>query len=240
MDHLLDNPAWSALTTTQSTFSVGNDLARRYRKGVLPFAALGPQGKSQELDALIKTGEQFYLIGEFSQLPANWTLELELPCAQLLGPEYIGNLPSVKEEIVYLGEQDKMEMFELINRVQPGYYLPDTRQLGHYFGIRVDGRLVAMAGERMRMTGLSEISAVCTLPEYTGKGYAQQLMTRLIQKIEQAAITPFLHVSKANTRALRLYEHLGFRHRRDISFYRVKKVSGQGKSPTPPSSSGSQ
>jgi ribosomal protein S18 acetylase RimI-like enzyme len=225
MDHLLDNPAWSALTTTQAPFSVGDDRVRRYRKGVLPFAALGPDGKAAELDALIETGEAFYLIGVLPQLPANWVLELELPCAQLLAPQYIGDLPVIEEEIVYLGEQDKIEMFELINSVQPGYYLPDTRRLGYYFGIRVDGKLVAMAGERMRPNGLSEISAVCTLPQYTGRGYAQQLMTRLIQEIESAAITPFLHVSKANTRALRLYEHLGFRHRRDISFYRIKKIS---------------
>lgn len=223
MNHLLDNPAWSALTTLQAPFAEGGDNAKRYRKGVLPFAALKPGAPAAHLDPLMDTGESFYLIGELPKLPANWVLELELPCAQLLGPEHIGDL--VTEEIVYLREQDKLEMFELINRVQPGYYLPDTRQLGTYFGIRVDGKLVAMAGERMRMTGLSEISAVCTLPEFTGRGYAQQLMTRVIREIHNAAISPFLHVSKANSRALRLYEHLGFRYRRDISFYRVKKIS---------------
>jgi predicted GNAT family acetyltransferase len=75
----------------------------------------------------------------------------------------------------------------------------------------------------MRMTGFSELSAVCTLPEYTGRGYAQQLMAQLCRRQMAAGITPFLHVAKANQRALRLYAHLGFLHRRDISFWRVKK-----------------
>jgi ribosomal protein S18 acetylase RimI-like enzyme len=225
MNSLLDNPAWSALTTVQAAFAVGGEDAKRYRKGVLPFAALEPGAPAAHLDPLMDAGESFYLIGELPKLPANWTLELELPCAQLLAPEEIGDVPAMTEEIVYLGEQDKIEMFELINRVQPGYYLPDTRQLGCYFGIRVGGRLVAMAGERMRMTGLSEISAVCTLPEFTGRGYAQQLMTRVIQEIKNAGIAPYLHVSRANARALRLYELLGFRYRRDISFWRIKKIS---------------
>src|SRR5258708_40224797 len=115
MQVLLDNPAWSALTTAQSAFAVGNDGAKRYRKGVLPFAALGPEGRAADLDALIDAGEQFYLIGELPELPANWMLESELPCAQLIGPEDIGEMPPVNDEIVYLDEGDKMEMLEFIS-----------------------------------------------------------------------------------------------------------------------------
>jgi ribosomal protein S18 acetylase RimI-like enzyme len=224
MIDLLDNPAWSALTTAQSAFAIRLGAVARYRPGILPFAALGPGGAAAELDALMDTGEQFYLIGDLPHLPPNWVLESELPCAQLIGPESTGDLPLVEEEIVYLGEEDKMEMYDLINRVQPGYYLPDTRRLGYYVGIRVDGRLVAMAGERMRVTSYTELSAVCTLPEYTGLGYAQQLMGQLMRQQTAAGIVPFLHVSLANQRALRLYHHLGFRHRRDISFYRLRKL----------------
>ena len=260
MNELLDNPAWSALTTAQADFAEGGARAKRYRRGVLPFAALGVEdsaaelgvessaasgvegsaasgvegsadlgveGSAAELDRLIDDGETFYLIGGLPKLTANWVLELELPCAQMIGPEYTGDLPEVKEEIVHLGENDKMEMFGLINAVQPGYYLPDTRLLGSYFGIRVEGRLVAMAGERMRLNGFSELSAIATLPGHTGKGYAQQLILHLIGRQRAAGVMPFLHVSLANQRALRLYEHLGFRHRRDISFFRVKKIAMQ-------------
>lgn len=260
---VLDNPAWSALTTAQSSFAQGTTGAKRYRPGVLPFVGFMPGRPGVELDPFIAMGESFYIIGGLPVLPENWTVELELPCAQLIAPEDPCGLPAAREEMLLLGEADKEEMFQLINAVQPGYYLPDTRQIGEYFGIRdgtgekyhpepnhqrlafgrsaggapggirdgtgspggirQEGRLVAMAGERMRMTGFSELSAVCTLPGYTGLGYAQRLISLLCRQQVAAGITPFLHVAKANQRALGLYEHLGFRHRRDISFWRVKK-----------------
>ena len=235
METLLDNPAWSALTTEQANFSQGTTGAKRYRRDILPFSALAPGSAAADLDPLIAPDESFFLIGDLPVLPAHWTLELQLPCAQLIAPEngFAGGLGSARsvlpalsagqEEIYLLGEEDKREMFQLITRVQPGYYHPDSRQLGEYYGIRREGRLVAMAGERMRLTGFSELSAVATLPEYTGRGYAQQLMAQLCRRQRAAGIMPFLHVSKANSRALRLYEHLGFRHRRDITFWRVKK-----------------
>lgn len=251
--HLLDNPAWSALTTIQANFAQGTAGAKRYRSGILSLVGFAADGAATDLDPFIAAGESFYILGALPILPEHWTPELELPCAQWVAPEDPDVLPAVQEEIVLLGEPDKEEMFQLINRVQPGYYYPDTRQLGDYFGVRVEsdkyppdaengnlsafgpsatgahggirreGRLVAMAGERMRMTGFSELSAVCTLPEYTGRGYAQQLISLLCRRQMAAGITPFLHVAKANQRALRLYEHMGFRHRRDVSFWRVKK-----------------
>lgn len=224
--HLLDNPAWSALTTAQANFALGTDRAKRYKPEVLPFVGLAPEAGIPQLDPFIDPGESFYIIGRLPQLPAHWSLELELPCAQLMAPEDVGALPSVNEEVVMLREDDKEEMYRLINAVQPGYYHPDTRRLGTYFGIRKEGKLVAMAGERMRMTGFSEVSAVATLPGYTGRGYAQQLMTQICQRLAATGFKPYLHVAKANTRALRLYAHLGFEHRRDISFWRVKKTAG--------------
>ena len=223
MQDLLDNPAWAALTTVQSDFAQGTALAKRYRPGILPFAALAPEGTAADADPLMAAGESFYLIGRLPTLPAHWILESELPCAQMFAPANTGALPPMHETIVPLEEADKAEMFGLINRVQPGYYLPDTRQLGEYLGIRHEGRLVAMAGERMRLTGFSELSAICTLPEYTGLGYAQRLTTELIRRQTAAGVVSFLHVARSNQRALRLYEHLGFRHRRDISFFRVRK-----------------
>jgi len=226
MNHILDNPAWSALCSVQMAFAVGNEGARRYRKGVLPFAALGPGARAADLDPLMDAGEFFYLIGELPELPANWTLELELPCAQLLAPEDIRRLPAVTETLVALGEEHRDEMYTLVMAVQPGYYLRDTPSLGNYFGVLDGGRLAAIAGERIRMAGFSEISAVCTLPQYRGRGFAQQLMTRVCEAEVAQGVQPFLHVSKANTRALSLYEHLGFRHRRDISFWRIKKIGG--------------
>jgi GNAT superfamily N-acetyltransferase len=225
--HPLDNPAWSALTTEQSAFAVGSDRAKRYSPGILPFAAVQQADAvaTAELDHYMAAGESFYLIGELPPLPAGWKVEHELPCAQLLAPVNLNCMPQPAERIVPLTATDKDDMFQLINSLQPGYYHPDTRQTGDYFGIRKDGRLVAMAGERMRMTGFNELSAICTHPDFTGHGYAQQLIAWLCRREVAAGIAPFLHVSLANQRALRLYLHLGFRHRRDITFRRMRKIA---------------
>jgi ribosomal protein S18 acetylase RimI-like enzyme len=225
MDIALDNPAWSALTTTHAVFALGAATAKRYKPGILPFVAFAQadSGAAAELDPLIAPGEAFYIIGETPPLPAHWQLELELPCAQLLAPKDFHGMPQPQETIIHLGEADKDEMFRLITSIQPGYYHPDTRQLGEYYGIRRDGKLIAMAGERMRLTGFSELSAVCTHPDYTGHGYAQQLIAWLCRRQAAEGITPFLHVALSNERALRLYIHLGFRHRREIIFSRVRK-----------------
>lgn len=225
METALDNPAWSALTTTQAAFAKGTVNAKRYKPGVLPFVGFAKPDPAAvaELDPLIEPGETFYIIGEMPPLPAHWNLELELPCAQLLAPADLHGMPQPQETIVPLGPTDKDEMYRLISSIQPGYYHPDTRQLGDYYGIRRDGRLIAMAGERIRLTGFSELSAICTHPDFTGHGYAQQLIAWLCRRQARAGINPFLHVALSNERALRLYIHLGFRHRREIAFRRVRK-----------------
>ena len=222
--HPLDNPAWSALTTEQATFAQGPEDAKRYRPNLLPFVGLAPGAAAENLDPYIAAGESFYVIGDLPNLPAGWDQTLELPCAQLLAPANLHCMPQPTEPIVLLGEPDKEEMFRLINTLQPGYYHPDTRQIGDYCGIRREGRLVAMAGERMRMTGFTELSAICTHPDFNGRGYAQQLIAWLCRRQAAAGINPVLHVSLANQRALRLYLYLGFRHRREITFRRLRKV----------------
>ena len=234
MDTPLDNPAWSALTTVQASFSDGTINARRYKPGLLPFVGFAKPDPAAvaDLDPLILPGETFYIIGEIPPLPANWVLEKELPCAQLLAPADLHGMPQPQENIIPLGEADKEEMYQLITSVQPGYYLPDTRKLGDYYGIREKGQgntaatgsLMAMAGERIRLTGYSELSAICTHPGQTGHGYAQQLIAWLCRKQAAAGITPFLHVALSNERALRLYIYLGFRHRREIVFRRLRKI----------------
>lgn len=235
MDRTLDNLAWSALITAQSAFAEGTQKARRYKAGILPFAGLAAAtaDAAEELDTLMAPGEMFYLIGELPPLPARWQLELTLPCAQLLAPADLYGMPQPQETIFPLGETDKEEMYRLITSIQPGYYHPDTRQLGEYFGIRRKGQLIAMAGERLRFTDVgggkdatapaayTELSAICTHPDYTGHGYAQQLIAWVCRRQTAKGITPFLHVALSNERALRLYIHLGFRHRREIVFHRI-------------------
>ena len=225
---LLDNPAWAALSTAQAVFATGTGSAKRYAPGLLPFTgcSAGGQGGMLELDVYMDAGESFFIIGDLPLLPEGWTVELELPCAQMLlqrmpAPTVVPHV--ITPAVVPLGAADAAEMLALITAVQPGYYLRGTHLLGNYSGIKENGRLVAMAGERMRMTGYSELSAICTLPGYTGRGYAQQLIVQLCQSHAAAGIMSFLHVSLANERAIRLYGHMGFVQRRTIVFRRIKK-----------------
>jgi GNAT superfamily N-acetyltransferase len=226
---MLDNPAWWALNSLHKDFALGTDQARRYRKAILPFIAYRtdkdgvPADVLDDLDPWIEPGETFYIIGRLPILPKGWITEFELPCAQMVLPAPSPATTPTPLAIEPLGHHNATEMFELINRIQPGYYNIDTRLLGNYYGIRQQGRLIAMAGERVRIPGFSELSAICTDPAYTGLGYAQQLIAHIGSELFAADVVPFLHVALSNQRAIRLYEHMGFQHRREISFWRCRK-----------------
>ena len=220
----LDNPAWSALTGPQRSFAEGNDVVKRFRSNNLPFSAYDYENADQvhQLDELLKPGEVFFLIGELPPLPENWTVLADLRCLQMINAAPVVPLEN-KVEITLLTETHKQDMIDLVQRVQPGYFAPDTYQLGNYYGIWDKGTLVAMAGERMRVTGMTEISAVCTHPDYTGRKYAQQLVTKICNDNHSNGIIPFLHVLETNERAVKLYEFMGFATRRVISFWKLQK-----------------
>ncbi|MBC9909987.1 GNAT family N-acetyltransferase [Chitinophaga varians] len=224
-DQLLDNPVWSALTTVHAAKAQGASHAKRYRKEFLSFIACDHTAANplEALQSWINEGESFYLVGELPPLPANWEVTFELPCAQMVLREMMELPVKTPVEISLLTVADRADMYDLVNRVQPGYYNLDTPSLGTYYGIREEGRLVAMGGERMRMTGFTELSAIVTDPAYTGRGYAQQLITRLCRQHAEEGITSMLHVSIANERAIRLYEHMGFVTRREIMFRKIAK-----------------
>lgn len=225
-DHFtkLDNPAWWALNGVQRSFSGGGAVAKRFRRGILPFAAYDQASTENiaALDELLEPGEVFFLIGALSSLPSHWELIGELPCAQMILQRPVGEIPS-ETPVTPLTASDRDDMFDLINKVQPGYYEPDTHQLGNYYGIRQEGQLVAIAGERIRLDGLTEVSAVCTDPDHTGRGYAQLLTKQVCRHNLEQGITPFLHTLTTNERAIRMYEYLGFRQRRIISFWKLRK-----------------
>jgi GNAT superfamily N-acetyltransferase len=220
----LDNPAWWALSSIHTSFSTGNARVKRYQRGILPFAAFDT-GAPESIGALnewLEAGESFFLIGELPPLPPGWTLEKELPCVQMILSSPI-SMAGDAIAITALADADSTDMLNLINKVQPGYYEPATYRLGNYYGIRRHDKLVAIAGERMRMEGLTEISAICTDPAYTGRQYAQHLTAHLCNSNLDKGITPFLHVLQTNERAIRLYEYLGFTRRRMISFWKLKR-----------------
>jgi predicted GNAT family acetyltransferase len=127
-------------------------------------------------------------------------------------------------EIVELGAADVSEMMELTALTKPGPFNQRTHELGTYLGIRRDGKLVAMAGERLKIPGYTEVSAVCTHPEHTGHGYARILMTEVIERICSRGETPLLHVREDNLRAIELYQRLGFAQRVLLHFAVLRKV----------------
>lgn len=222
----LDNPAWWALTSVQQSFAAGARHVKRYQRGILPFAAYeyGTKESITALDGFLETGELFFLIGELPPLPAHWTLLKELPCAQMINQAAVAS-PDGAVTISRLTATHRTDMYNLIQKVQPGYYELDTYRLGNYYGIWQQDKLVAIAGERMRLEQLTEISAICTDPDYTGRKYAQHLITHLCNTNLEEGNTPFLHVLETNQRAISLYEYMGFTKRRTISFWQLKKLA---------------
>jgi GNAT superfamily N-acetyltransferase len=222
----LDNPAWWALTGVQQQFATGLQQVKRYQRGILPFAAV-KTATTENLVALrdlFTPGEIFYLIGELPPLPAGMQLLKELPCVQMIHDRPFPVLGGTPVRVSPLTAADKDALFNLINKVQPGYYEPDTHQLGQYYGVWENEQLVATAGVRMCLEHLTEISAICTDPAYTGRKFAQYLIQKLCNAIIEQGNTPFLHVLQTNERAIRLYEYLGFTTRRTISFYQLLRT----------------
>lgn len=220
----LDNPAWYSLTETHRHFAVGNDIIRRYEKNIAPFIAIHPDWKNNitGLDQWTSPGDSFFLIGDTPSLPVNYRIESRLDCLQMTGEKVCSIVAAAVME--GLCERNDEEMKTLINLVQPGYYNSGTRLMGDYFGIRINGHLVAMTGERMRMDGLTEISAVVTHPDFTGRGHARQLVSYVANKNLLSGVIPFLHVAASNERAINLYRHLGFVERRVIAFWKINRM----------------
>jgi len=221
----LDNPAWYALAEVHQSFAVCNFSIKRYQKNIVSFFAYDHAQKDAFLkaDEITDVDESFYIIGDLPVLPKNYNVENRLSCVQMTCFE-LSNLPEAYLAIDRLGENDEEEMLALINIVQPGYFLPGTRQMGDYYGVRQNGELVAITGERMRMNDLAEISAVVTHPEFTGRKFAQQLVAHTVKKNIAADIIPFLHVAESNERAINIYQGLGFSPRRLIDFWKIKRT----------------
>jgi predicted GNAT family acetyltransferase len=126
---------------------------------------------------------------------------------------------NIGEKIIELDDTWAEALSSLVNEVQPGYFKKKTNLMGNYFGVIKEGKLVAVTGERMKMNGFTEVSAVVTHPLYTGKGFAKQLVAHTVNKIFDENKTPYLHVAETNFDAIRLYEKLGFKTRRKMSFW---------------------
>ena len=211
--HPLDNVIWQALTTRQSNFALSCGEARRFVPEVTSLCAFRePSDQGYEsLAGLTATGAiAAVFLDEPFRARAGWEHIGGAPLLQMICENGNGTPPHENADILELAEKDVPDMLALAALTKPGPFGNRTYELGNYVGIRSDGKLVAMAGERMKVPGHAEISAVCTHPDHTGKGYARILMSEVMRRIRQRGETPFLHVRQDNTRAIQLYERLGF------------------------------
>jgi ribosomal protein S18 acetylase RimI-like enzyme len=220
--HPLDRAAWASLTGPHAHLAEGQGRARRYRPDLSPFAAVSsPDDERAWVDLQLLHGpEQVVLLagvpGFTHSVPSTWSVEAVIPGVQLVATPEHRSQPD--DEAVVIGPEDAAEAADLVARTEPGPFRPNTYQLGTYLGLRRDGRLVALAGERLHPPGWSEISAVCTDPDHRRQGLATRLVRAVGHLIRQRGETPFLHTSASNTRAIELYLSIGYELRREVEF----------------------
>ena len=215
----LDNPAWYALTGPHATVAEGGELARRYRPDYSVWSAIGDAADPaawSELRGIVGEGGDA-LFGHLPCHPADWETMQAFPIRQLvlddpIDPHPLAQLPA-SVLVEPMTPRDADEMATLARETEPGPWCERTGELGNFFGIRIDGRLVAMAGERLRLPTAVEISGVCTDARYRGRGFAAALVVEVARQIQARQATAFLHVRDANTAAISVYERLGFRCR---------------------------
>jgi ribosomal protein S18 acetylase RimI-like enzyme len=227
--HALDNVIWQALTTRQVQFAECFGRARRFVREVTSLTAFAEESAEgyAALAGLVGVGgtAALFLDGEYEPR-SGWELVGGAPLLEMVceNGSFHQERTDSAPEIIPLGAPDAAEMVELATLTKPGPFGLRTYELGKYVGIRCEGKLVAMAGERLKVPGYTEVSAVCTHPDHVGKGYARALMTEVMRGIRERGEIPFLHVRKDNSRAVELYERLGFRTRSMPQYTLLRKT----------------
>jgi len=210
MTHPLDRPIWSALTTRQKHLAEGGARARRFPPAIGPFADLvdmSPQSFA-ELAAMMSGSEISVLFTpDPVTVPDQFKVILTETGERMTGTPAESALAGV--EIATLGPADVPEMMALVELTKPGPFAARTHELGTFLGIKVDGHLVAMTGERMKPGNYTEMTAVCVHPSYRGRGYAQALLGEVARQIVARGEIPFLHVFSSNSSAIALYRRQG-------------------------------
>lgn len=214
----LDRPIWHALTQRQSRYAIGTDRARRFVGEVGVFAATRddtPESLADLANLVRAHGPVGLLqVGEIP-IPPGTAAQATMLGVQMIGHrmEPLDPAPPIER----LSAADAPAMLELATATQPGPFFARTHELGTFWGVKVDGRLVAMAGERMKLPGYTEVSGVCSDPDHRGKGYAALLSRTVATQIMARGETPILHAYASNTPAVRLYEQLGFELRTHVN-----------------------
>jgi GNAT superfamily N-acetyltransferase len=224
----LDNPIWNALKTEHSRFARGRGLAFCYLPEIGPLSGL-EYVSDAAYEALRPLAGGGGIVGLFLEappaLPPKWSLIRGAELSQMICDHCApAPAPALRSDVKVrrLTAGDIPDMIELARLTEPGPFRRRTIELGTFFGIFQSGRLLAMAGERMRLPGLIEVSAVCTHPDARGRGFARALISLVMDDIVQTGAMPFLHVLAQNEPAIRIYEGLGFTKRRLLHLAVIK------------------
>jgi len=215
--HPLDRPIWSALTTRQQALAEGGARALRYPTAVGPFADMVDMSPESfaALGALMSGSEIAVLFTpDAVTAPAEFKILLAETGEQMIGTPAESSIRGV--DIVTLGVDDVPAMMALTELTKPGPFTLRTHELGTFLGIRIDGQLVAMAGERMKPANYTEMTAICVHPDHRGRGYAQVLLGAVASQIAARGEIPFLHVFSKNDSAIALYRRQGMEIRRRL------------------------
>jgi len=207
------------LTTQHAGLALTAESAARYPAAIVPFAAIAePSARAaDQLTSLVDDAESVFIVGVSPEPPPGWQLEPKKPVLQMICNTRAPDLPGPPVKSMTVAEAP--DMLALTDLVFPGFFRPRTLEMGSYLGIYDGPRLAAMAGERMRLDGYQELSAVCTHPDYTGRGYAQRLLAILCNSAFDRGFTPFLHAYADNARAIGVYRKLNFVDRSVLPFW---------------------
>lgn len=233
---LLDRPVWSSLSTMHAHLSLGNELARCYRIDINRFASASDDSATslQALAALIGIDDEAVYILQVPRIimPDELYASMTSTGVQMVADKLLHADNSTSHVITVLTEDDAEDMMALATLTEPGPFLRHTGRMGRFVGIRIHGQLAAMAGERFRFPGYTEVSGVCTHPDFRGQGLAQALSCHVAAHICARGDTPFLHAWISNKAAIRLYEKLGFRTRCEVNVAILKRRAGDKNRPT--------
>ena len=222
--HPLDRPAWSALASRHAHLAEGDERARRYRAGVAFFAASHDNAAEslRALENLVRTGERLFLVqADEIALPQGLVASTRATGVQMIATSAFKKPEDRRVE--ELGASDAAEMLALAELTKPGPFTLRALALGRFWGVRIDGSLAAMAGERMKQVGFAEVSGVATHPDFRGQGLARLLSQVVAAHIQERGETPYLHAYASNSSAIRLYESLGFELRTEMNVAVVER-----------------
>jgi ribosomal protein S18 acetylase RimI-like enzyme len=228
----LDNPVWHALNGPHGGFASGDGGARRYDPEVAPFAALPDEPTLDDWHALAglvpardgEPGTAVVLARVGVEPPTGWETLFDLSAVQMLAPPDLADDANDDPSFERLDAADVPDMLTLVAATRPGPFLPRTIELGSYIGLRDERELIGMAGERFRIPGMTEISAVCTSPRVQRKGIGAALVRAVARGIRDRGDAAFLHVASDNVAGLALYERLGFTARAKLDVIAVRRL----------------